>query len=336
MASGRADLIMNGALWFFLGLAILVVGAEVVVRGTSRLALSLGISPLLLGLTVVSIGTSAPELAVGITASLEGAPAIAVGNIAGTNVLNLLFILGLAALLRPIPLQLRILRLELPTMVVAAALMTVLSWDGVLTTPDGLVLLAGAVIYTLLLARQTRSDTRQTREALVDLYGAEPRDAVPSGWRRAGQVAGLVVGIGVLVLGADLLVNGAVEIARSWHISEAFIGLTIVAVGTSAPELATTLVATVRNERDVAVGNLIGSSIYNILFILGLTCVALPGDLPVDPDLLTFDIPLMAGVALLCVPVFISGRGISRWEGGAFVAMYLGYLGYLLSVRATF
>lgn len=320
---------------FLLGLVVLVFGAELVVRGSSRLALSLGVSPLVLGLTVVSIGTSAPELAVGITAAIEDAPAIAVGNIAGTNVLNLLFILGLAALLRPVPLHLRILKLELPMIVIAAALMTLLAWDGTLTTPDGLILLMVGVAYTVMLVRESRRESRQARAEFANAFG-EPIRPERVGWLRTGYAALLILGIALTIYGADLLVQGAVQMARSWSISEAFIGLTIVAVGTSAPELATTLVATVRNERDVAVGNLIGSSIYNILFILGITCVAIPGDIPVDPDLLTFDIPLMAGVAVLCVPVFISGRNVSRLEGALFVAMYLAYLAYLITVRATF
>ena len=321
---------------FLLGLVILVFGAELVVRGSSRLALSLGVSPLLLGLTIVSVGTSAPELAVGVTAAIEGAPAIAVGNIAGTNVLNLLFILGLAALLRPVPLHLRILKLELPMIVLSAALMTLLAWDGILTTPDGLILMMVGVAYTVMLVRESRRESRQARAEFAHAFGAEPVRGQRVGWLRIGYTALLILGIALTIYGADLLVQGAVEMARSWNISEAFIGLTIVAVGTSAPELATTLVATVRNERDVAVGNLIGSSIYNILFILGITCVAIPGDIPVDPDLLTFDIPLMAGVAVLCVPVFVSGRNVSRLEGALFVAMYLVYLAYLITVRATF
>lgn len=321
---------------FLLGLVVLVFGAELVVRGSSRLALSLGVSPLVLGLTVVSIGTSAPELAVGITAAIEGAPAIAVGNIAGTNVLNLLFILGLAALLRPVPVHLRILKLELPMIVLSAGLMTLLALDGTLTTPDGLILLMVGVAYTVMLVRQSRRESRQAQAEFAHAFGAEPVRSERVGWVRFRYSALLILGIALTIYGADLLVQGAVEMARSWNISEAFIGLTIVAVGTSAPELATTLVATVRNERDVAVGNLIGSSIYNILFILGITCVATPGDILVDPDLLSFDIPLMAGVAVLCVPVFISGRNVSRLEGGLFVAMYLVYLAYLITVRATF
>jgi cation:H+ antiporter len=328
---------MPAAATFVLGLAILVVGAELVVRGTTKLAMTVGISPLILGLTVVSIGTSAPELAVGITASLEGAPAIAVANIAGTNVLNLLFILGLAALLRPVPLHLRILKLELPTIVAAAALMTLLAWDdGVLTTSDGLVLLLGAIGYTVLLVRESRREGRQAREQYAEAFEETPVPTERVGRLRLGYGLLLVVALALTIYGADLMVDGAVELARSWRISEALIGLTIVAIGTSAPELATTLVATVRNERDVAVGNLIGSSIYNILFILGVTCVVLPGDLPVDADLLTFDIPLMAGVAVLCVPVFVSGRSISRIEGAIFVSIYLAYLAYLIAVRATF
>ena len=331
----------GGLMLFLAGLAALIIGAEMVLRGGARFAALMGIRPLVIGLTVVSIGTSVPELAVGITASLEGSGSIAVGNIAGTNMVNLLFILGLSALFRPLMLHLQVIKLDLPVMILAAGLMVGLAWDGVLSAWDGVMLLAAAILYTILLFRQHESAA--VEEEFEDMCGGGVEESCPS-----GQMAGkkdarrprlrnallLAAGMGISVIGAQWAVHGAVEMARSLQVSEAIIGLTVVAIGTSSPELVTTAIATVRNERDVAVGNLLGSSIYNILVILGLTCMASPGGLPVERQLLMLDIPLMAGVALACVPVFWSGRCISRLEGGLGVAGYLIYLLWLVLFRA--
>lgn len=328
----------GGLMLFLAGLAALIVGAEMVLRGGARFAALMGIRPLVIGLTIVSIGTSAPELAVGITAGLEGSGSIAVGNIAGTNMVNILFILGLSALFRPLELHLQVIRLDLPMMILAAGMMAGLAWDGVLSAGDGAVLLAAAILYTILLLR--RQESAAVEEEFEDMCGggaevsceAEPkRDA---GRARLNNALLLAVGMGILVIGAHWAVHGAVEMGRALHVSEAIIGLTVVAIGTSSPELVTTAIATIRNERDVAVGNLLGSSIYNILVILGLTCMATPGGLPVEQQLLRLDIPLMAGVALACVPVFWSGRRISRLEGGLGVAAYLIYLLWLILFRA--
>jgi cation:H+ antiporter len=301
----------------------------------------MGIRPLVIGLTVVSIGTSMPELAVGITASLEGSGSIAVGNIAGANMANILFILGLSALFRPLMLHLQVIKLDLPVMVIAAGLMASLAWDSVLSAGDGAVLLSAAILYTILLLR--RHESAAVEEEFEDMCAGgveESCQARPQGGKkdatraRLKNAALLAAGMGILLMGGQWTVHGAVEMARSLHISEAIIGLTVVALGTTSPELVTTIIATVRNERDVAVGNLLGSSIYNILLILGLTCIALPGGLPVERQLLMLDIPLMAGVALACVPVFWSGKRISRLEGGLGVAAYLIYLLWLALFRA--
>lgn len=325
---------INGVVTLIAGLALLIVAAEIVVRGASRLAASLGVGPLVLGLTVVSIGTSAPELAVGITAGLHGSGSLAVGNIAGTNMLNILFILGLTALLRPLPLHLQVLRLELPTMVLAATLMAVFAWDGTISPLDGTVMIVVAVLYTVALIHMTRRESAAVKREFKDMYGLEDVAGTRSVAReRLGYAALLAVGIGLSVLGADWLVSGAVDIARRLDISEAMIGLTIVAIGTSAPELVTTIVATIRDERDVAVGNLLGSSIYNILVILGITCLVTPGGLPVERQLVLVDIPLMAAVALVCIPVFVTGRRISRLEGGIGVAVYAVYMASLVLTR---
>lgn len=320
---------------FIGGLLLLVAGAELTVRGAARLAASLGVKPLLLGLTVVSVGTSMPELAVGLVASGQGSGALAVGNIAGTNTLNILFILGLSAVMRPLQLHRQIFKLDLPMMLAAAVLMEGLAWDGVLSRVDGAVMMLMAVAYTAALVFVSRIESSGAKAEAA----AELEDELSTGKRsgappsRAADAFLLAAGIALLVLGADWLVAGAVGIARALFISEALIGLTIVAMGTSAPELVTTIVGTLRNERDVAIGNLLGSSIYNIAAILGATCLAAPGGLPVERHLLYFDIPIMVGVAIVCVPVFVSGRRVSRLEGGLFVGSYLAYLFALLFFR---
>lgn len=329
-----AEPLSNGLVLLVAGLGLLLVAAEMVVRGASQLAASLGVGPLVLGLTVVAIGTSAPELAVGITAALQGSGSLAVGNIAGTNIFNILFILGLTALLRPLPLHLQVLKLELPTMVLAAALMTVFAWDGIITPFDGTVLLGVAVLYTVALIRMSRRETPAVTREFRDMYGTDGAGRAQTVAReRIGYSAVLAVGLGLSVLGADWLVSGAVDIARKLAISEAVIGLTIVAIGTSAPELVTTIVATLRDERDVAVGNLLGSSIYNILVILGLTCIVAPDGIPVERQLMLVDIPLMTGVALICIPAFVTGKRISRLEGGIGVAVYTVYMVWLVLTR---
>ncbi len=322
---------MSPLLLFGAGLALLILAAELIVRHGSSLALALGVNPLVLGLTIVAVGTSAPELAVGITASLGGSGALAVGNIAGTNLVNILLILGLSALLRPLPLHQRTLRMDLPMMLVAALLMTALAWDGLLSPGNGLVMLLVAVAYTTVIIRQSRREPRSVKKEFAQMYGREGARLPDTNESRMGiNSLFLAVGLGLSVLGADWLVDAAVEMARAFGMGEAVIGLTIVAIGTSAPELVTTIVGTLRNERDVAVGNLLGSSIYNILAILGIPSLIAPGGIPVERDLLLFDIPLMTAVAVLCIPVFISGRNVSRVEGGSFVTLYLGYLVFLL------
>lgn len=319
---------------FLAGLVLVVGGAELVLRGASRLAALLGISPMMIGLTIVSVGTSAPELAVGLTAAAEGRGSLAVGNIAGTNMFNILFILGLSAAMRPLSLQRLSIRLDLPVMVAASLALVGMAWDGMLSRTDGFLLLGAAVLYTIVLIHFTRRERAVTYREAAREHGASPVAPPPMGFRNALLYFGLViVGIAVTVWGADLLVNGAVGIARTVGVSDAIIGLTIVAIGTSAPELATTAVATLRNERDVAVGNLLGSSSYNILAILGATCVAAPGGVQVSSEILLIDLPLAAAVALVCIPVFTSDRRISRWEGAFFVVAYLAYLTWLLATR---
>lgn len=319
---------METGLLIVVGLTALVGGAELLIRGGSRVASRLGISPIVVGLTFVSIGTSAPELAVGIDAGLQGNGGLVVGNIAGTNVVNVLLILGLSAAIRTLPLDSVTLRLDLPMMASAAVILLLLAIDGVLSTVDGIVLLFVAVAYTALIVKNSKRESPRVQAEYAEEYTA------PAGRLAATRdVAVLVTGIVVIVVGADWLVSGAVDLAVALDVSNALIGLTVVAIGTSAPELATTIISTIRGDRDIAIGNLIGSSVYNIGLILGTTAVVVPGRFDLSTPLTYVDIPIMTGVALLCVPMFVVGGKVTRTEGVACVAAYGVYLAYLVFLR---
>lgn len=313
------------------GLLAIIAGAELLVRTASRLAARVGVSPLVIGLTVVSIGTSAPELAIGVDAALRDAGPLAVGNVAGTNTLTLLLIMGLAAVIRPLEVRSDVIRLHLPVLVGIAALVAILATDGALGRVDGIVLLAVGVAYSVVVVLLVRRERRAVRREFEKEFGERS-----PGSRRPGalllDLLGLVGGLAVVVLAADWLVTGAVGIARALDVSEAVIGLTVIAIGTSAPELTTTVVATLRGERDVAVGNLLGSAIVNIVLILGVTVAVADPAVPVDTSLL-IDLAVMAAAALVCVPILCTGARVQRLEGVAMIVAYLGYLGWLILAR---
>lgn len=324
---------MSDLVLFAIGLAVVVVGAELVLRGGTQVALIFRIPPIVIGLTVVSIGTSTPELAVGITAANQGHGPLALGNIAGTNIVNILLILGLSALIRPLPTRSDSVKLDVPVMIGSAFALILMCADGELTRTEGLLMLSGAVVYTVALVSLSRRQGLAMREEFAQAFGPQtPRDGTTTrnlAWHGGMLIAGMML----CVLGAQWLVEGASAIARAQGVSDAFIGLTIVAIGTSAPELVTTLLATIRNERDVAIGNLIGSSVYNILAILGLTALLASRPLEVTDEILLVDLPLAAIVALVCLPVFRTDRRVSRPEGAAFVLAYLAYLTSLIVLR---
>jgi cation:H+ antiporter len=315
--------LMSAVLLVAAGLAMLIVGAEVLVRGAAALAGSLGVPPVVVGLTVVSVGTSAPELAIGIDSAINDAGPLAIGNIAGTNIVNLLLILGLSAAILPLAIAVPTIRRDLPIMAVIGILLLVMCWDGTLSRVDGIILLALAVGYTILIAIQAKRDP-------VAVQIAEDEVPTPKG-RAWIHLLLTLAGLTVIVVGADLLVRGSINLSRSFGVSEALIGLTVVAIGTSAPELVTTLVSTFRGDRDIAIGNLIGSSTYNIGLVLGGSALVAP--LEVTPELSRVDLPVMTAVMLLCIPVFLTGRRMSRVEGIGFVLAYVVYLTLLITFR---
>lgn len=316
-------------LMFAGGLAALVVGADLLVRGASRLALSFGISPLVVGLTIVAFGTSAPEMAVSTGAVLNGQTGLAMGNVVGSNIFNVLFILGLSALIAPLVVHVQIIRQEVPILMGASLLLLVLGLDGRISLTDGALLFGLLLAYTVFLVVQSR---RETQAAQAE-FEAEIHAPTAGAWdaRLPVQIALIVAGLALLVLGSDWLVGAAVVFAKALGVSDLVIGLTIVAAGTSMPEVATSVAAALKGERDIAVGNVVGSNTFNILGCLGLAGLAAGSEgLVVAPSLMAFDIWVMLAVALACLPIFLSGREIARWEGAVFLGYYAAYVSYLI------
>lgn len=306
------------------GLGLLVIGGELLVRGASALARAVGLPSLIIGLTVVAFGTSAPELAVSLKAGLGGQADLALGNVVGSNTFNVLFILGISALIVPLAVSAQLVRLDVPVMIGASAATWFLAADGVVSRGEGGVFCAGIAGYTALLIwlgkkHQPPSGQSASRPA-----------APPEPVRLRATVFPVLVGLVLLVIGARWVVEGAVELARLLEVSELLVGLTIVAAGTSLPELATSVVASIRKERDIAVGNIVGSNIFNLWAVLGAAAAASPTGVEVSPTAFRFDLPVMMAVALACLPVFFTGGRISRWEGALFLGYYAAYVTYLV------
>jgi len=306
-------------LLFLGGLAVLIAGAELLVRGASRLATALGIPPLIVGLTVVAFGTSSPELAVSLKAAFAGQAEIAVGNVVGSNIFNVLFILGLSSMVAPLIVSSRLVRLDVPLMIAVSAAAFLLGLDGAIDRLDGLLLCAGGAIYTLFLIRAGRSDPAPS---------SPDRSRGPAG--TVIDVACMAAGLALLVLGSRWLVDASVSIARSFGVSELVIGLTLISAGTSLPEVVTSIVASVRGERDIAVGNIVGSNLFNLLAVLGISAAVSPAPIPVARSVLGFDLPVMIAVALACLPIFFSGARITRWEGALLFGGYVAWTSFVV------
>jgi cation:H+ antiporter len=309
------------ALLLLAGLVALYFGAEWLVRGGASLAVRLGVTPLLVGLTVVAYGTSTPELIVSSTAAAQGQGAIAIGNVVGSNIFNIGVILGLTALLAPMRVQLQLLKFDTPVMVGVALLFLLFFRDGSIQRWESLVFLSGIVLYTVvnvrLARRQVSADVRQEFDDSVPKPTGSP-------WTDAGLI---VAGLATLVLGSRLFVTGAVDLARLFSISDAVIGLTIVAAGTSLPELASSLMAAWRKQPDIAIGNVVGSNIYNILAILGVSGMIAS---PVNGQGVSLtDTVIMIGFSVVLLLISWTGFKLRRWEGALLLALYGGYLWHL-------
>jgi cation:H+ antiporter len=303
------------------GFVLLVVGGELLVRGAVKLAAAMKVSSLVIGLTVVSFGTSAPELAVSIGAAISGNADVAIGNVVGSNIFNVLFVLGASALIVPLVVSSQLVIRDVPLMIGASLLLWWFGWDGNLNQGEGAILFGGVVAYSWWCIHQSRRENKAAATANLDAPPAEEFSFASLGMQLGLIVSGLVL----LGLGADWLIDGTVWCAKQLGVSELVIGLTVVAFGTSLPEVVTSLVAAWRGERDLAVGNVVGSNLFNILCVLGATSLFAPGGVNVAESAIRFDIPVMVAVAIACWPIFASGHLIARWEGVLFISYYFLY-----------
>lgn len=307
------------------GVGVLYFGAEWLVRGSARLARSLGVSPIVVGLTVVSLGTSAPELVVAVVASLGGNADLALGNVLGSNLANLGLILGITAVLNPMDVAARVVGREVPFMLLATLAVFPLAWDAILSRGDGIILLLALAGYLLFVFRTSGEETPAVLGEFEDFLEevSQVRGKV-----RLSDVGLVVVGCGALVVGGYAIVESAIYIASSLGVSQVVIGLTVVAVGTSLPELATSVVAAVHKEADIAVGNIVGSNIFNLLGILGAASVVAP--MRVGGSILTHELPAVLFMSILVLPMLRTGLRIQRWEGGVLLVAYAGLAFWLL------
>ena len=326
---------VESALLIVVGLLALVLGGELLVRGASAMAARMRIPPLIIGLTVVAFGTSAPELGVSLRAAMSGVADVAVGNVVGSNIFNVLLILGVSALITPLVVSSQLIRFDVPLMIATSVLAWILAIDGVLNRTDGAILFSIVVAYTILSIRVARRESKAVQDEFAAEYSLPKSDGVQAspGW----LVQGLLIAGGLICLGlgSNWLVTGAVSVASSLGVSELIIGITIVAAGTSLPEVMTSVVASFRGERDIAVGNVIGSNIFNLSCVLGVSSLVAPEGIAVSPVIVRFDLPVMIAAAAVCLPVFFTGQRIARWEGGLFLAYYLVYMFYLVLADST-
>ena len=309
-------------LLLLVGLALLYFGAEGLVRGSSSMALRLGVSPLLVGLTVVAFGTSAPEMIVSVQAAYLGQGDISVGNVVGSNICNIGLILAFSALIVPIKVASQIVRIDTPIMIGTTALAIALLYDGALTRAEGIIfflLLVAYVVFSIRIAK------KQAADPLAQEFSEEVRIS-KSGV--AVDVLMVLGGLVMLVFGARFLVDSAIVIAKAFGLSEAVIGLTIVAIGTSLPEFATSLIAAIKKEADIAVGNVVGSNIFNILGILGVSAFITPLS---SSGITSIDLGVMAAFALALWGFAATGYRITRVEGFVMILAYAGYVGWLVA-----
>lgn len=313
-------------LFFFLGLGLLVLGAEWLVYGASRLGLSIGISPLVVGLTIVAFGTSSPELAVSLKAALSHHSDIVIGTCVGSSIFNILFILGLSALVAPLVVSQQLIWYEVPIMIGAHALLWIMSFNGTIDKLDSFLLFSGIILYTVFAIIKGRREAPKIEKEYEEALPKEQPTVSPFSLLK--EVGCIVLGLYFCVLGADWLLDSAIVLAKFLGISELVIGMTIVAAGTSLPELATSVVATIRGQRDIAIGNVVGSNIFNILGIIGAAGLVAPDAITVAPSVLRFDLPVALAACIACLPVFFTGHKISRWEGAVFLGYYVIYTTY--------
>ncbi|SMO53814.1 calcium/sodium antiporter [Gracilimonas mengyeensis] len=315
--------------FFIIGLVLLITGAELFLNSVDKFGIAWRISPLIMGLTVVAFATGAPELAISLQAAADGQPDLVLGNIIGSNISNILLILGITGVLAPLAITNKVIKRDIPMVLAASVLMYVLAMDGWLTPLDGFIILAALVAYSMFIYFQIKSDRKKNTGEDLSNAAQEILKGSPT-WFYTKYLFLLLGGLVMIVAGSRLMVDAAVTIAEVLGVSELIIGLTIVSIGTSLPEVATSLSAARKGDSDTAIANVLGSNLYNILLTLGLTIVIAPGALSVSAEAIRFDMPVMIIVVVACLPLFWPGKELGRAEATGFLLYYASYLGYLV------
>jgi cation:H+ antiporter len=309
-----------------LGLTALALGAFFFIRGASRIAVRFSLPPMLLGLTVIAFGSAFPKLFIALDTIARGHSELALGTVLGSNIFNVLFILGVCASILPLVVSSEVIRRDVPIFIGSSALGFLLAHDGQLSPEDGWILVGAFVAYNVWLIRESRKDVRIVKKEFAQEFSSTPAE-VRSWGRNLIQVG---FGLAVMALGAHYFINDSLNIARNGNVPERLVGLTFVAAGTSLLQLGISVIASFRGDRDVVVGSIIGSNIFNALFVLGISALMSPGGISVSAEFRTLDFPMMLVVAITCYPVFVSGKLITRLDGLGFLVCYAGYLIYLI------
>ena len=315
---------------FILGLVGLIAGAELFLKAVDRFGLKWGVSPLIMGLTVVAFATGAPELAISIKAAFSGSADLVLGNIIGSNIANILLILGITAIISPINITRRVIRIDVPIVITISVAVYLMSLDGGLSTVDGVILLMGFLAYSYFTFVQIKNNSDEEDEDEAFQYDLSPDDLAKGTVFYIKNGGLLISGLALIVLGSNWMVDSAVIIARILGLSELVIGLTIISIGTSLPEVATSLSAARKGKADIAVANVMGSTLYNVLLTLALTLIIAPNVLAVSKDAITLDLPFMVLVSMACIPIFVAGFNLTRVDGALFLGYYVTYLTYLV------
>ena len=315
--------------WLIVGVISLVFGAEWLVKGASSIATKLGVAPIVVGLTVVAFGTSAPELAVSVSGAISGNADVALGNVVGSNTFNILMILGLSAAVSGLSINQRLLRFDIPVLVLITVVVYLLALNGSVGRLEGVVLFVGVLVYIgWLLRGATKTESSEVQSEYQS--AVDEVEGSTFSMSLTFQIGLVVVGLSLLVVGSQLLVNSATEIASALGVSDLVIGLTVVAAGTSLPELATSVMAAIRGQRDIAVGNAVGSNIFNLLSVLGASAAISSNGISVNDEVIRLDYPVMLAATVLLLPICWNGFMVKRWEGAVLVAFYVAYVAYLV------
>ena len=315
--------------WLIVGVILLVCGAEWLVKGASSIAAKLGVAPIVVGLTVVAFGTSAPELAVSVSGAISGNADVALGNVVGSNTFNILMILGLSAAVSGLSINQRLLRFDIPVLVLITVVVYLLALNGSVGRLEGVVLFVGVLVYIgWLLRGATKTESSEVQSEYQS--AVDEVEGSTFSMSLTFQIGLVVVGLSLLVVGSQLLVNSATEIASALGVSDLVIGLTVVAAGTSLPELATSVMAAIRGQRDIAVGNAVGSNIFNLLSVLGASAAISSNGISVNDEVIRLDYPVMLAATVLLLPICWNGFMVKRWEGAVLVAFYVAYVAYLV------